>query len=183
MTTLLRRLGAGPWTDEDYLALGETVPRVELIDGGLLISPRGEPGHQHVSRQLALALHAPARAAGLTIYPAVNVRLQVDRIVIPDLVLAATDEDGLLMNAADVALVCEITSPETAVTDRVVKTQLYADAAIPSYLLVERTLFSLTLTLFQLCGSRYAEVGTAHPGQLLSLTEPILVDLEVDHLS
>lgn len=47
---------AGPWTEREYLALGETLNRIELIDGGLWVSPA---------------------------YEAINVRLATDRIVIP----------------------------------------------------------------------------------------------------
>ncbi|HEX6498378.1 MAG TPA: hypothetical protein VF054_05015 [Micromonosporaceae bacterium] len=49
-----------PWTEEDYLALGQTLDRIELFDGGLVVTPAPTPWHQHVSRRLANVLDGAA---------------------------------------------------------------------------------------------------------------------------
>ena len=47
---------AGPWTEREYLALPEDRRRIELLDGGLLVSPAAGSRHQRLSFQLCYAL-------------------------------------------------------------------------------------------------------------------------------
>ncbi|MEU8217545.1 Uma2 family endonuclease [Micromonospora taraxaci] len=147
----------GLWTEADYFALGETPDRIELLDGSLLLSPVPSKRHQLVSRRLAD--HVERAADGLPVFVAVNVRLGVDRVAIPDVVVADTDDGGTVVEAAEVVLVGEVVSPGNAAADRLLKMQLYAIARIPWYLPVEQD-------------------GDGHSGETLTVVEPFRWQLD-----
>jgi len=168
-----------PWTEEDYLALGETKDRVELIDGSLIVSPAPTPKHQQLSRRLANALEPAVEEAGLEIYEAINVRLRHGRIPIPDLaIVEPIDPDEAVVHVTVVRLICEIVSPSNPAGDRVLKMQLYAEAGIPWYLLVEPEPKSVIVQLFRLDGGHYTEHAAGAPGIPLEMTDPIVMVLD-----
>ena len=162
---------AQAWTEEEFLALPETVwPRLELLDGALLVSPAPRMFHQRFSRAFANAMDA-AVPEGCEVLEGINVRLATGRIVIPDLVVVREIGEGVVTDAADVALVAEIVSPSTRSQDRLLKPSLYAAAGIPCYLRIEQQP-ELVVHVAALEAGEYVEYGLARAGEPLRLPAP-----------
>ena len=172
----------GPWTEEDFLALQDD-RQVELLDGSLLVSPLASRRHQRLSFRLCRALD-DAAPPGVEVLEAINVRVAPGRILGPDLVVVTNPGlDLTVTEAADVALVVEITSPGSIAADRAIKPPLYAQAGVPHYLRIELHRAAPTALVFTLQDGRYVEVDRAAPGELTRLTEPIVVTVDLAALA
>jgi Uma2 family endonuclease len=88
------------------------------------------------------------------------------------------DPDASVADASVVRLICEIVSASNPAADRVLKMQLYAEAGIPWYLLVEQDGKSVLLRLFRLDGDHYTEHAAGAPGIPLEMDLPIAVSLD-----
>ncbi|MGH3829883.1 MAG: Uma2 family endonuclease [Pseudonocardiaceae bacterium] len=173
----------GGWTERDYLALPDDRRRIELLDGGLLVSPASGTRHQRLSSHLCYALGraAPSR---LEVLEAINVRVAPGRILIPD--LAVVTNPGLdlkVTESADVVMVVEIVSPGSVAADRAIKPQLYSAAGIKHYLRIELSTPGPSSVAYRLRRGRYAEVASSSPGQRLCLAQPFPVDLDLAELA
>ncbi|MEU4529345.1 Uma2 family endonuclease [Micromonospora ureilytica] len=170
-----------PWTESEYLALGETAQRIELVDGSLLIGPPPSVRHQVIVGGLAASLEPGCAAADRTLLPVINLRLNSTRILNPDLVVTAElDLTADCVPAVAALLVGEVSAPHTATVDRVLKPHLYAAAGVGWYLLVEQE--SLTVHLYQLQGSHYVERSTTRAGEVLELAEPVRATIRPEDL-
>jgi Uma2 family endonuclease len=172
----------GPWTEQDYLALPED-RRLELLDGGLLVSPSAGGRHQRLSFHLCYAL-GRAAPRGLEVLEAINVRVAPGRILIPDLVVVTNPGlDLTIWDPPEVAMVVEIVSPNSVAADRAIKPQLYADAGIDHYLRIELNGPGPSSAAYQLQRGHYVEVTSSRSGQPLRLAQPFPVDLDLADLA
>ncbi|WP_231954638.1 Uma2 family endonuclease [Actinoplanes derwentensis] len=175
----------GPWTEADFLALGETSHRIELLDGSLLVSPSPNDHHNEILGNVRDSLRPAARAADLRAPLVPNVRLHTDLVLIPDLAVKKGPTEKSISNAAEVVLVCEVTSPSNSAMDLSYKMQVYAKAGIPWYLVVEPDFVdyaSVTLHLFRLEGDVYVEHATAAQGDTLVSDLPFPLSISTDFL-
>ncbi len=175
---------AGPWTEQEWAALPESMGRVELLDGALIVSPFPAAPHQRLVRNLAHALGAAA-PAGFEVFEGLNIRVGPDRIMLPDIVvLNEPGLDAVIFEPDSVALVVELTSPSNAWVDRLVKPEAYASAGIPHFLRVdlERTGTELGATSYSLARDGFVVSARAVRGRL-TLERPFHTDLDLGTLA
>lgn len=124
---------------EDLDLLPDSPYHVELIDGALvfMMSPQ-RAWHSWTIKRLAAALEGSA-PEGMRVEDRMMVRLDDRNRVEPDIVVvtAPADPNRTCYDAAEVVLVVEVVSPESAHRDRNVKIVKYAQAGIAHYWRVE----------------------------------------------
>ena len=175
VTALQARLDG--WTVDDLPDLPEEL-RVELVDGGLHVSPSPAVLHGYVQARLAAVLLAAAPADLLVI---VEVDLVFDRRNVrrPDLAVVRRSALGSTrLGPGDVVLAVEVMSPGSISTDRVSKPAQYAAAGIEAYWRLEPE--QQVLVTHVLEGAVYRETGR-HTGAAV-LDEPFRVQLHVPDL-
>ena len=155
-----------PWTEDDYFALPETVARVELADGMLVVSPLAGSPHQRLTRALGIVIGTARPTREWDVYDGLNVRLWPGSIRIPDIVVARRGIDAVTFDAAEVLLVGEVTSPGNFRYDRTVKHRDYATAGLRFYLRVDLENWprAVEATLFELVDGEYREAARSDDG-------------------
>ncbi|MFC7328559.1 Uma2 family endonuclease [Marinactinospora rubrisoli] len=155
--------------------------RAEIIEGSTItVSPVASGKHQRTVRSLDLQLR-PHLPAGYDAEPHLEIRMpELGKSVIPDLFVAPAevlDTAESIVPPDDVLLVAEVVSPSNARSDRVVKLNIYAKAAIEYYLLIDPIAAQTTL-FSKPSGGRYLDRVTRDFGKKLVIPEPFEFDLD-----
>lgn len=170
----------GPWTEEEFLALPPTWwPRIELLDGSLLVTPYAGGRHQLAIFWLT-QLIGPAIPPGWLVLPGGNVRITADTFLIPDVIITSqTDPETVFFPGPEIVLAAEVISPGSVGTDRWTKPRRYAQAGVDWYMRVELTGPGAPLVCaYRRDGEDYVEYARAAAGEELRLTEPVAVTFD-----
>ena len=129
----------GPYRRADHAALPDD-PRCELIHGRFYVSPSPSPLHQFVVGRIWRLLDDLAEATGGLALPAPSdVHLSDHTVAQPDVLYVSPEQRRIVQAWIEGApdLVVEVLSPSTARADRLLKLNLYAEAGVREYWLVD----------------------------------------------
>ena len=125
-------------SEEEFLALPETMTKVELLDGEVIMAPAPSLLHQHVLRRIVRRLEDWAEAQPDPVFVGqnpVDIRFAPNRILQPDAFVILGEVDlhhrGPLTRIPDLCI--EVRSPNDHGYDRVTKRLLYAEAGVREY--------------------------------------------------
>lgn len=168
------------WGEADLDVLPDDGHRYEIVDGSLLVTPPPLDGHQGIGANLLMMLRG-AMPSGWRVLYEIGVRVPGGNFI-PDVVVL---KPGSARNvewreSADVALVVEIASKPTHVTDRTLKAAKYADAGIPAYWRVGG---DGTVTMHTAPeDGEYTRAQVVRPGETIRVDHPFPVDVVPDAL-
>jgi Uma2 family endonuclease len=182
VTTLSMPYG-GPLTADELDAMFAHLPggvpddgrRYELLDGMLHVSGAPSWGHQEVAGAVYRMLHAVTPPHIRTMIAPFDVRLAPDTQFQPDVFVARYDDLRPERLSAAPLLAVEVRSPSTALYDLNLKRAAYERHGVASYWLVDPAVPSVTV--LELRGGRYVDVGTVTGEQPIEMTVPFPVRL------
>ena len=144
-------------TYDEYSLLPDDGKRYQVIEGELIVSPSPHYRHQRIVWSLGQRLFAYAEAhkLGEVVGAPIDVILEPNTIVQPDLLFIRRDNLGIIGNVISGApdLCIEVLSPSTGLHDRYAKKAVYARCGVPEYWIVDPA--HATVSVFALDGDTY----------------------------
>jgi Uma2 family endonuclease len=162
----------GQWTFEDWVQLPDDGYRYEVINGVLFMSPPPTPYHQASSNRLATAMtnHADKHDVGVILTAPIAILLPNQPVPVqPDIVFIRQAQKAIIGKQQIVGvpdLIVEILSPSNWLYDRQEKFQLYQEAGVEEYWLVEYR--TKTVELFWWEEGVYVLQGKYKPGDTVA---------------
>lgn len=175
-------------TADEYLALGETQERYELIDGVVIMSPSPTPTHSEIINEIVYQLKDFSRAATpLRVFTETDVRLAEDLVYQPDVAVYLPDRllavPHVLKGSPDLAV--EVLSPSNRGLDLVTKRRDYDRFGVGEYWIIDPETGHIRALRRPAPGAPFAETlvtgpelgSAAIPGFVLDL-KPIIAMIQ-----
>lgn len=182
------------WTADDLDHVGSEGPygeldvlkRVELIDGALVIMSPQTAWHRAVINLLVRSLETQV-PADLAATSEMDVKLGTRQRPVPDVLVitaaAATELSRTYYDPAEVRLVIEVVSDESAVRDRERKPQLYGKAGIGFFWRIENADGKPVAYTFELEPATACYVPTGIFHDRIKITAPFPVDIDLTSIT
>ncbi len=152
-----------PWTVADLELLPDDGLRYELVDGTLLVSAAPSVQHQRVLGNLYVLLRAVCPPDLEVFFAPTDYQPTSTRSLQPDLLVVTRDDPGPKAVTKPLALAVEVLSPSSRSVDLVLKRELYEQACVQCYWVVDP--YDLTVRAWVLHDGRLLE-------QAVDLSEP-----------
>jgi len=167
----------------DWLALGETKPHYELINGQLIQKMTTTRKHTKAAGKFLVQCDLWAETRGWQFFPEGTGVYVSERIgYVPDVVGFApgveVDPDAAMEGAP--TLVVEVLSPSTAAKDRTQKKRDYARIGVQIYILLDPN--NKTMDVFRLKGNRYGAPETLRENEIWTPQDLPELRLELEKL-
>ena len=158
-------------TRADLDALPDDGLRHELIDGHFVMTPAPGSNHQTVVMRLANLLDQSVRGTHLKALLAPFDVVLGPNVVEPDVLVAPKIDVTERDLPVPPLLVVEVLSPSTRHLDRGRKREIYAEASVPHYWIVDPE--GPSITIFELIDGAYLETDHASGDQTLTVEHPV----------
>jgi Uma2 family endonuclease len=126
-----------PWTVEDLALLPDDGLRYELVDGTLLVSAAPSKLHQRCLGNLYVLLRTSCPEALEVFLAPTDYQPTHTRSLQPDLLVVTRDDPGPAAVTTPLELAVEVLSPSSRSVDLVLKRELYRQAGVRSYWVVD----------------------------------------------
>ena len=162
-------------TRADLDALPDDGLRHELIDGQFVMTPAPGSDHQTMSLRLAALIDQAVRGTHLKALAAPYDVVLGPHVVEPDVFVAAKTDFTAKDLPAPPLLVIEILSPSTSHLDRGRKREIYAEAGVAHYWIVDPDMPSIAT--FELAHGTYRQTAHVIGDETLDVRQPVQLRL------
>lgn len=167
-------------TADEYLAIGETADRYELVDGVVVMAPSAQANHNEIAAEIAFQFRTYAKIRPLRVFPETDIRLANDRVYRPDISVYLAERliGPVKRLTTPPDLIVEMLTQSTRLFDLVTKREDYARSGVREYWVVDPADGSVRQFVAEPPGGPYSVAKVAEGERLGSMViEGFTLDL------